>query len=170
MIIGWTLTLLWTWTRASDGEITELRMRAEDTPTGIYGLVAPDLPDDSDEEIDIGELGRDTVELSMRAEDYQIGTYGLVAPDSPDDSDKEIAVENLGLVAPDIQSDSGEEIEVGNLGLDSVDPGMWAETLLDEGDSEARARARVRIPLPRVNPATGQYTAESFANIPDEWF
>jgi hypothetical protein len=159
----------------SDGEIKELRMTAEDdSPTGIYGLVVPDLSDDSDGEICIGDLGRETVDVSMRVEDNQVGTFALIGPDSPDDSDKEIGVGNLGLVAPDIQSDSGEEIEVGNLGLDSVEPGMWAETVVDEGgidsDARARARARVRIALPRVNPVTGHYTADSFANIPDDWF
>ena len=113
----------------SDGEIRELRMTAEDTPTGLYGLVAPDLPDDSDEEINVGDLGRDTVDLNVRDD----GTYALVVPDSSDDSDEEIGVGNLGLVAPDVQSDGEEEIEVGNLGLGFVDPGMWAETVVQEG-------------------------------------
>jgi hypothetical protein len=143
----------------------ELGIRAEDTQTGIYGLVAPDLLDDSEEEIWVGNLGRDTVEWRMRDEDIQTRTYGLVGPDSPNNSDREM----VGLVSPDTQSDSGGEIEVGNLGLDSVDSGMWAEADLDEDDSNARARARVQIPLPQVNPETGRYTAESFANIPDEW-
>lgn len=153
----------------SDDETTESRMRAnsaENSSTGLYGLVMPDLPDDSDEDINIGDLGRDTVELSMRAEDIQIGTYGLVRPDS---SDKEIAVEDFGLVAPDMQSDSGDEVEVGNLGLNSVDQVMWAETVVDESDDDSRARVWVRITLPRVNPATGQYTADSFSNVPNEW-
>ena len=152
---------------ASDDDITESRLSAEETPTGLYGLVMPDLPDDSDEDINIGDLGRDTVELSMRAEDR---TYGLVVPDS---SDEDISVEDFGLVAPDMQSDSGDEIEVGNLGLNSVDQGMWAETMADESDNDsegqAQARARVWITLPQVNPATGQYTADSFSNVPDEW-
>lgn len=49
-----------------------------------------------------------------------------------------------------------------------MDSGIWAEVDPDE-NSDARARPQVRIPLPRVNPETGRYTAESFSSIPDEW-
>lgn len=85
----------------SHSDLDEMGMRPADTQTGVHGLVAPDLQDESDEEIDVGDLGRDNVELSMRDEDTEPGTYGLVAP------------------APGSSSNSDEEIPVGNLGLDS---------------------------------------------------
>ena len=125
----------------------------------IYGLVAPDLPDDSDEEIEVGNLDRE-VESGMWAEDTSTELLGLAEPDSPDDSDTQIEVGDLGLVA----SESDDEFEVGNIGLESVATGMWAESDIDDFEP----RARVRIILPRVNPETGVYTADSFANVPNE--
>jgi hypothetical protein len=134
---------------------------------GEGALVAPELSDDNDEEIHIGDLGRDSVEVRLGGEDIGTGRYGMLVPDSSNDSDEEIPVGSLGLILSDAQTDSGSEIEVGDLGLDSVDSRMSA----DEGDSNDRDRARPmdRMPLPQVNPATGQYTAESFAGVPEEW-
>jgi hypothetical protein len=117
-----------------------------DMMMSIGALVAPDLPDNSDEEIPVGNFGREGLETQ--------------AEDSPEEDDEEIEVGNLGLVA----SESDEEIEVGNLGLAT---GMWAESNAD--DVESWTRARVRDSLPRVDPVTGLYTAESFSNVPNEW-
>jgi hypothetical protein len=123
--------------------------------------------DNSGGEIDVGDLGRDSVE----GEDNGTGRYGMLGPNSSNDSGEEIPVGSLGLILADAQTDSGSEIEVGELGLDSVDSGMWAEAEPDANDTydRDRPRFRARIVLPRVNPATGQYTAESFSGFPDEW-
>jgi hypothetical protein len=121
----------------------------------VYGSVAPKVQDDSDEEMELGNFDRE--EFEMRDEETPTALSELV------ESDEEIDLGNLGLV----ESESDEEIDLGHLGLEFVDTGTWAES--DSDGFEARDRPRVHIMLPRVNPETGLFTADSFANVPNEW-
>ena len=151
----------------SEPELNRLPSEVDQTDLSDSGSDSDDnmdvVADESDEEIPVGHLGLDNVELG---EDGPVGTYGLVGPMSPDDSDDSeiIPVGNLGLLGANLDNDSNEAIEVGNLGLDSVDL-VWPNLAYNADDTRARARIR----LPRVNPTTGQYTADSFAHIPNEW-
>ena len=155
----------------SDEEIPVNNCSAEDIPVGHYGLIAPDLPDNSDEERPIENYGLVAPDLPGDS-DEEIGRYGLVTPHLPDDADEENSLNTLGLVVPDLDDDSDEDMADRYLRGNTGDWDMRSDSVYEEYESDAsddRARARVRIPLPRVNPATGQYTADSFFNVPNEW-
>lgn len=143
-----------------------------DIRLGHFGLVVPDSPDDSDEEIprSYGLVAPDSQDDSDG--ERSDGDYGLVAPDLQDDSDEDISVSTYGLVVPDSADDSDERETTRNLDMDTADSDMRFNPDYEGYGSDvddAQARVRVRIPLPRVNPATGQYTADSFTHVPDEW-
>jgi hypothetical protein len=137
---------------------------------GTFGLVVPDFLDDIEDDIEVENYALVAPHFENNSDDgIAAAHFGLVAPDPPDQIEE---AEDFGLVEPDFLDDIEEESQVEFSGMDNtnMDSGRRTGLEYDSYGSDGRARTWSRIPLPIVNPATGQYTAESFANVPNNWF